>query len=72
MKIQVRVQTKSSQNKIIENNGIYKVYLNAPAENNRANDELIETLSEYFAVAKSMVTIEQGMHNKNKIINIQT
>lgn len=70
MIIEVRVQPKSSQRKIVFKNNIYKVYVNSPAENNRANNELIEILSEYFSVPKSTIVVKKGLTNRNKIIEI--
>ncbi len=70
MIIEVRVQPKSSQQKIEFKNDIYKVYVHSPTENNRANNELIEMLSEYFSVPKSTIVIKKGLTNRNKIIEI--
>jgi hypothetical protein len=51
-----------------ENN--YVVKLNAPAEKGKANLRLIEVLSEYFGVPKSLIRIIKGHKTRNKIVEI--
>ena len=54
--------------KIDENN--YKIRVDAPAVENKANKRLIEILAEYFNVQKSSIKILKGFKNRNKIVDI--
>lgn len=71
MKLNI-VATPNSKNseviKIDESN--YKVKVNAPASEGKANKRLIELLSDYFNVSKSSIKILKGSKSRNKIVNI--
>ncbi len=54
--------------KIGENN--YKIKVNAPATDGKANRRLVEMLAEYFDVSKSRVKITGGATSRNKLIEI--
>ncbi len=58
----------SSITKIDEHH--YKVKVDAPAVNGKANFRLIELLSDCFEVSKSKVRITKGSRNKVKTIAI--
>jgi len=71
MRIYIKVSPRSSRNEIQKiSEGEYKVKLTAPPVNGEANKKLIEILSEYFGVSKSLVKIVGGKTAKNKIIDI--
>jgi len=70
--ISVKVTPRSSRQEIIEDNGVFKVRLYSAPDKGRANEELIELLAERFKVAKSQVTIIQGLTSKNKLVKIQS
>jgi hypothetical protein len=71
MKINVIVITnaKSSEVTKIDDNS-YKIRIEAPAIDNKANKHLIDVLSEYFKVKKSSISVIKGLKSKNKIIEI--
>jgi uncharacterized protein (TIGR00251 family) len=46
------------------------VKVDAPAQDNEANQRLIEILSDHFDVPRSAVFIVKGQKSKNKIIEI--
>ena len=48
----------------------YKVSVDAPVEDDKANKRLIEILAEHFEVPKSFVSILKGFRSKKKIIEI--
>ncbi len=54
--------------KIDETN--YKVRVDAPALNGKANKRLIEIMSEHFNVSKSSIKILRGLKSKNKMVEI--
>jgi len=71
MKINVIVTPNSKKvevEKIGEEN--YKVRVDAPAVEGKANKRLVEILSEYFNVPKSSIKILKGFKNRNKIVSI--
>lgn len=71
MRIYVRVTPRSVKKEIIKiRDAEYKVKVTAPPEKGRANEEVIELLSEYFDVAKSKINILGGKSARVKIIDI--
>ena len=72
MVIRVKVQTKSSQEKI-EEIGLdeYKVWVTAPPADNQANEALIEILAEHFNTAPSNIKILSGYKSAHKLIEIE-
>jgi len=71
MNITVNVIPNSKNPEIIrvsENN--YKVRVDAPPLENKANKRLIEILAEHFNVSKSSISIIRGLKSKNKTVKI--
>ncbi len=71
MKIAVRVKPNAktvSVEKTAEN--AYIVRVKAPAKEGKANEAVVEALSEYFARPKSRITILLGQAGKNKVVEI--
>ena len=71
MKIKIRVQPNAKQNKIVEENGRYKVYLTAPPVEGKANQALIEFLSENFKVKRSKIKLLKGAKSRDKLVEIE-
>lgn len=72
MRISVKVKPNSKErklDKIGENS--FLVYVKSPPFENRANIELLETISEHFNVPKSRISIISGHHSRNKILEIK-
>ena len=57
MKLEVRVNPGARKNLIKDEEGIYKVYLQAPPVEGKANEALVAFLAEHFEVRKSQVAI---------------
>lgn len=70
MKINVTVHPSSSKQSIINKEGVWHVYVSAPAHDNLANNETIELLSEYLDIAKTNMRIIKGISFKNKVIEV--
>ena len=70
MKINVKVIPNAKQNKLIEENGGYKVYLTAPAVEGKANRALIEFLAEHFGAKKRQISIIRGEKSRDKVVEI--
>ena len=66
----VRVTPHAKQNKVVENDGVLRVYTTVAPENGRANSAVIELLSKHFDVAKSQIKIVRGVATRDKVIEI--
>ena len=71
MKIEVHVKP-NARKKYIEKaaDGTYKVSVNAPPHDGRANEAVIELLAEHFGVAKHSVAILRGHTGKKKLVQL--
>jgi uncharacterized protein (TIGR00251 family) len=58
--IEVKVIPNARKNLVEIAEGRYKVYLNVPPVDGKANNALIEILSEYFKVQKNIIEIIAG------------
>ena len=71
MRIVVKVKPKSKKvsiKQISENS--YEVKLKSPPDKGKANEELIEILSEYFNKPKSNIKLIRGHTSREKLIEI--
>lgn len=71
MKLQIQVKPNSRQESVQQQpDGSYKVSLNAPPTEGRANERLIEVLAEHFKVSKSRVSILKGAGSRKKVVEV--
>ncbi|MBU1627927.1 DUF167 domain-containing protein [bacterium] len=71
MKIKVRLQPKSSTNRIVGISGeALKIHVNAPPFENKANQACLKILSAFFDVPKSTITLLSGKKSKDKLFDI--
>ncbi len=72
MKIKIRVLPRSSKNEVVGEmaDGVLKVKLTAPPVDGKANESLINLLSEHFKKPKSKIKIAAGATSKNKTVEI--
>ncbi|OGC04875.1 hypothetical protein A2276_02810 [candidate division WOR-1 bacterium RIFOXYA12_FULL_43_27] len=70
MLVSIRVITKAKQQKVVEEPGRLKVYLNAPPVDGKANEALIELLAEYFKIKKNKMRIVKGLKSKDKVVEM--
>ncbi|MCL5093564.1 MAG: DUF167 domain-containing protein [Patescibacteria group bacterium] len=72
MKINVKVFTKSSRNKVEydKEKDFYKIKVTVVPEKGKANEKVIELLADYFRVSKSQIYIIKGKNSSNKIVVI--
>ncbi len=69
--IKIRVIPRAKRPEVVETGeNELKIKLKSPPFDNRANQELIETLSEYYKVSKSKISIISGEKSRNKIVEI--
>jgi uncharacterized protein (TIGR00251 family) len=65
------VKTNAKKSVIIGSYGDgVKIAIKAPAIDNKANNALIEFLSEHYQVKKSQVEIVKGLKSNNKLVQI--
>lgn len=70
-KITVHVQPNARRSEALGfDDGVLRVKIGAPPVKGRANNELIEFLSELLGVGKSSVTIEKGATSRSKVIGV--
>lgn len=66
----VRVTPHARQNKVVESDGVLRVYTTTAPDKGHANEAVIELLSEYFDVPKSRIKILKGLTSREKIIAV--
>lgn len=66
----IRVTPHAKQNKVVENDGVLRVYTTVAPENGHANNAVVELLAEYFDVPKSRITILKGLTGRNKVVTV--
>ncbi len=72
MKISVKVKPNSKTEKIEKTGDLLVIYVKEPPQENKANQAVINLLSDYFKVPKSQIFILKGTKSKQKIIEIIT
>lgn len=69
-KIKIKVIPNAKKAKVLQAGELFKVYVNAPAVDGKANKALIEVLSEHFNIRKSAIKIVRGEKSREKIVEI--
>jgi uncharacterized protein len=54
----------------LDKSGNLKCHLKSPAEQGKANDELIKSLSKHLGITQSMVSIVSGAQSRKKRIKV--
>lgn len=71
MKITVQVKPNSKKESVEQTpDGIYLVRVNVPPIEGKANERVIELLSEHLNIPKSKIVISSGLKGKKKIITL--
>lgn len=72
MKISIKVKPYSKKKELaMIGETEFVAYINKPPSGGKANETLIELISEYFDVPKSAVKIVAGYKSRNKIVEIE-
>ncbi len=66
----IRVTPHAKQNKVVENEGVWRVYTTVAPENGRANSAVIELLAKHLDVPKSRIKIIKGLTGRDKVVTI--
>ncbi|MGB4704246.1 MAG: DUF167 domain-containing protein [Candidatus Saccharicenans sp.] len=68
----VRVQPRSSKRELIKiSDNEYRARLNSPPEKGRANEELLELLSDHLKIPVSRLKIVKGQASREKWVEIE-
>lgn len=71
MKLTITVKTNAKRTAVEKlPDGSYRVAVNAPPVEGKANAAVVRVLSNYFSVPQSAIRIVKGMRGKRKIIEI--
>lgn len=71
MKIAVKVVPNAKKAEVLEESeNSFRVKVDAPAKEGKANERLIEILADHFEVSKSRVKIVKGEKSRQKIVEI--
>lgn len=71
MKIEIKVITGAKNRKIVDKDSLgLKIWLKSKPIDGKANEELIDVLSDYYKLSKSHFCVISGHKNKNKIVEI--
>ena len=68
----VRVTPRASRNEIVEiqSDGTVRIHITVPANDGKANDELIKFLSEILGAPKTHIDIVAGANGRDKLISV--
>lgn len=71
MKLQLQVKPNSRRESVEKQpDDSYKISLNAPPTEGRANERLVEMLADYFKVPKSRISIIRGTSSRKKVVEV--
>ncbi len=71
VRLNIRVQPRSSQNKICgETNGALKIKITAPPVEGEANQAIIKLLAQWLEIPRANISIAKGETSKNKLVDI--
>jgi uncharacterized protein (TIGR00251 family) len=66
----VKVVPNAKLTKLVVTDQLLKVWVNAPAIDDKANKAVIEILAKHFQIQKKSVEILIGHQNKNKLVRV--
>jgi uncharacterized protein YggU (UPF0235/DUF167 family) len=71
MKIRVEVHPGAKSNRVIKNSQeVFQVYTTQPARDNRANEAVTKSLSEYLGVNRNRIWLVSGAKAKRKVFEL--
>ena len=71
MKLQIAVKPNARRAGVEKlADGTYRVSVNAPPREGRANEAVIEALADFFGVPKSSIRIVMGVSGRKKVVEI--
>ncbi|KYG67674.1 DUF167 family protein [Bdellovibrio bacteriovorus] len=71
VRLHLFIQPKSSKNEVVgPHNGELKIKITAPPVDGKANEALIEFLSDYFDIPKRQVVLVKGDTGRHKTVDL--
>lgn len=71
MVIRIKVKPGSKQTAVDKMpDGSFTVRVKEPAKEGRANDAVIEAISDFLDIPKSRISIRKGAGSRNKVLNV--
>lgn len=70
MKFKVKVVPSAKKIKLNLSGNSIKVYLTAPAQDDKANEQLKKILAEYFKLKRRKITLIAGQKSRNKLVEV--
>ena len=72
MKFRIKVKPYAAEDKIQKlPDGSFLVHVKAPPADGKANEKVIEVLSEYFKRPKQNIKIRSGFTGRHKIVEVE-
>jgi hypothetical protein len=72
IRLHIFIQPKSSKNEIVgPHNGLLKIKITAPPVDGKANEGLIEFLSDYFDIPKRNLILVRGETGRKKTLELR-
>ena len=68
--VKIRVTPNAKKTEVVEEGGILKVYVNAPASGNKANFAALLAVADHLGIKKGKVRLVKGAKSKDKIMEI--
>lgn len=68
--IHIKVIPNAKKNEVLEKDEKFRVYINAPAVDGKANKAIIKVLAEFLKIKKNDIKIIKGEKSREKIIQI--
>lgn len=66
----LKVHTRSSFNRVVQNKEFFEVWVSSPPHNNQANVKVIELISSYLNVPKTTINIVRGNNSNFKLVEV--
>ncbi len=71
MKLTVKVHPNSKNPRLEKSaDGLFDIYVKESPQQGKANEAVVEALSEYFKIPKTTITLVRGGKSKIKIFNL--
>ena len=70
MIIKIKTIPNAKKEKVIKEDGFYKVKVKAPAIDGKANKAVVEALADFFKLKKRDIKILQGQKSRDKLIGV--
>ena len=71
MKIDIKVIPGATKNFIKQEGDLFKIYLQTPPIDGRANEALIDFLANHFRVKRYQIEITKGLKSRHKTVSIE-